>query len=46
MKDGWSFSVLVGVKVIIVDTLHEDRCTSLHSSPQRNVFGVKVAAKN
>jgi len=46
MKDGWSFSVLVGIEVIVVDTLHEDRCTSLLSSPQRNMFGVKVAEKN
>lgn len=40
------FSVLVGIEVIIVDTLHKDRCTSVRSSPQRNMFGVKVAEKN
>jgi hypothetical protein len=46
MKDGLSFSVLIGIEVIIVDTLHEDRSTSLRLSPQRNMFGVKVAEKN
>jgi len=46
MKDGWSFSVLVGIEGLIVDTSHEDRCTSLRLSPQRNMFGVKVAEKD
>jgi hypothetical protein len=46
MKDAWSFSVLFGIEVIIVDTLLEDRCTSLRSFPQRNAFGVNVAEKS